>query len=197
MRQRSPGRCRRASGRRRSVWSRAPRQVAVGAAEAATPGCLRAGGGSLGVIATTRGPLTREKDLPCREAETSRPVVLLICTDRSPAVAVSVSPDSVAVGFAPPVDWSTWPKCRARSLCRPDIGLNHAAGGVLDAESGGIGLRLCASAGGERAGPSRPRLPSRLTPGNGRDRCARLVRLKPEAALLGWRKAIVCHSKVH
>src|ERR1035437_9165094 len=60
--------------------------------------CLRAGA-SLGPIAITRGPLIKEKDLPCREAETSRPVVLLICNDRSPAVAVSVSPDSATVGF--------------------------------------------------------------------------------------------------
>ena len=60
--------------------------------------CLR-GGAGLGPIATTRGPLASEKVLPCREAETSRPVVLLICSDRSPAVAVSVSPDSVAVGL--------------------------------------------------------------------------------------------------
>ena len=66
--------------------------------------CLRAAGEGLGPIATTRGPLPSEKDLPCREAETSRPVVLLICKDKSPAVAVSVSPDSAAVGFVPPAD---------------------------------------------------------------------------------------------
>src|ERR1039457_5125304 len=71
------------------------------------PSCLRTGGGSLEVIAITRGPFTKEKDLPCREAETSRPVVLLICSARSPAVAVSVFPDSVAAGFALPADFST------------------------------------------------------------------------------------------
>src|ERR1700722_16206814 len=80
------------------------------------PGCLRTGGGSRGVIATTRGPLTSEKDLRCREAEISRPVALLIRSDRSPAVAVSVSPDSVAAGFAPPTAWATWSKCSTRLL---------------------------------------------------------------------------------
>src|ERR1035441_8490786 len=68
---------------------------------------LLGGGGRPGPKATPRGPLTREKDLPCREAETSRPVVWLICSDRSPAVAVIVSPDSVAAGFARPTDSST------------------------------------------------------------------------------------------
>src|ERR1035437_8716171 len=76
--------------------------------------CLRAGA-RLGPIAITRGPLIKEKDLPCREAETSRPVVLLICNDRSPAVAVSVSPDSATVGFALSTDCSTWSSRLLRS----------------------------------------------------------------------------------
>src|ERR1017187_4710363 len=75
------------------------------------------GGGSLGPIATTRGPLTREKDLPCRVAETSRPVVWLICSDRSPAVAVIVSPDSTAAGFARPTDFSTCSRSTCSNRC--------------------------------------------------------------------------------
>src|ERR1700749_2933919 len=71
-----------------------------GAGGAGAPGCLRAAGGSLGVIATTRGPLMSEKGLPCRATETSMPVVLLICNDKLPTAAVSRSADSAAAGFA-------------------------------------------------------------------------------------------------
>src|SRR5580658_4580637 len=80
------------------------------------PCCLRGVGGSLGVIATTRGPLTSEKDWPRRETATNKPVVLLICSDRSPTVAVRLSADSVAAGFEGPGDSCSRPNSGVRSL---------------------------------------------------------------------------------
>src|ERR1035441_8432161 len=92
--------------------------MAVGVGGGAGGFCgLLGGGESLGPIASTRGPVTREKELPGREAETSRPVVWLICSDRSPAVAVSVSPDTVAAGFARPADFSTCSRSTCSNRC--------------------------------------------------------------------------------
>src|SRR5664280_1087385 len=73
-----------------------------GVAEAS--GGLRTEGGSRAVIDMKRGPLTKEYDSPCREAETRRPVVLLICSDRAPAVAVRNWTSSVTAGFVLPTD---------------------------------------------------------------------------------------------